>query len=65
MGFLVLSRRLNEKIFLDDNIEIIIADIRRNNRGEAIVDIGIKAPKSVKILKEENYFRDKEQKTEK
>lgn len=65
MGYLVLSRRLNGIIYLDDDTKIIIADIRRNNRGEIIVDIGIDAPKSVIILKEENYLKDKEQKTEK
>lgn len=58
MGYLVLSRRLNEKILIGPDIEILIADIRENSRGEPVVDIALKAPKNIKILKQETYLGD-------
>ena len=58
MGFLVLSRRLNERILIGDNIELLIADIRQTKEGEFIVDIALNAPKSVKILKKETHLKD-------
>lgn len=59
MGFLVLARRLNERILIGDDIEIIIADIRRTREDEYIVDLAIKAPKHVKIMKKETFLKDK------
>ena len=47
---LVLARKLNETIIINDDIEVMILDIQ----GEQ-VKIGIKAPKSVKIFRKEVY----------
>ena len=59
MGFLVLARRLNERILIGDDIEILIADIRENRDGELVVDVAINAPKpKYKILKHETYLKD-------
>lgn len=58
MGYLVLSRRINERILIGLDIEILVADIRENEDGHAIADIAIKAPKDVKILKRETYLKD-------
>jgi carbon storage regulator CsrA len=48
---LVLSRKLGEKIMIDTplgKIEIVVSDIRRD-----LIRVGIEAPKSYKILREE------------
>ena len=58
MGFLVLSRRLNERIRIGPDVEILISDIREDKNGEFIVDVAINAPRSVKILKQETYLQD-------
>ena len=47
---LVLARKINQCIILNDNIEIMVLDIQ----GEQ-VKLGIKAPKSVKIFRKEVY----------
>lgn len=47
---LVLTRKINEKIIIGDDIEIILVDI-----GKDQVKIGIKAPKSVKVHRWEVY----------
>ncbi len=47
---LVLARKVNESIIVDDNIEIVILDVQ----GEQ-VKLGIKAPKEVKIYRKEIY----------
>ncbi|NLI94160.1 MAG: carbon storage regulator CsrA [Peptococcaceae bacterium] len=47
---LVLSRKVNERILIGDDIEIIIVAAAGDN-----VRIGIKAPKDVKILRSEVY----------
>ena len=45
---LVLSRRLNESIIINGNIRITIVGIRGNH-----VRVGIEAPSSVPIIREE------------
>ncbi|MHC4440971.1 MAG: carbon storage regulator [Planctomycetota bacterium] len=47
---LVLARMKNEKIRIGDNIEIMVLDVQ-NNR----VKLGIKAPKSIPIDRQEIY----------
>ena len=47
---LVLSRRRNESIIINDNIEIIIADIRGTK-----VRLGITAPKDTPVHRKEVY----------
>jgi len=47
---LVLARKVNESIMIGDQIEISVVDIR----GEQ-VKIGIKAPPTVKVYREEVY----------
>lgn len=54
---LVLSRRINERLvlFLPDNreIEILVSDVF-----EGKVDLGISAPREIKIMKKETHMQD-------
>jgi carbon storage regulator len=45
---LVLSRKLNEKIIIDENIEIKVLSIENGN-----VQLGITAPEHIEILRQE------------
>ncbi|WP_421622908.1 carbon storage regulator CsrA [Borrelia sp. MN22-0132] len=47
---LVLSRKTNESIKIDSNIEISILEIKKDS-----VKIAIKAPENIKILRSEIY----------
>ncbi|HOY67950.1 MAG TPA: carbon storage regulator CsrA [Candidatus Ozemobacteraceae bacterium] len=47
---LVLTRKINEKIIIGDEVEIILVDI-----GKDQVKIGINAPKTVKVHRWEVY----------
>jgi carbon storage regulator len=47
---LILARKVDESIIIDDSIEISIVDIKGDQ-----VKLGIKAPKSVKIYRYEVY----------
>lgn len=47
---LVLSRKVNQRIMIGDNIEIVVVDIR----GEQ-VQIGIKAPRDIPVHRLEVY----------
>lgn len=58
MGYLILSRRLNERIRIGKNVEIMVADIYTNKQGELVVDIGLTGPKDVKFLRMETYLED-------
>ncbi|MFZ5986030.1 MAG: carbon storage regulator CsrA [Bacillota bacterium] len=48
---LVLTRKKNESIVINDNIEITIVDVQGDQ-----VRIGINAPKSVSIYRKEIYL---------
>ena len=56
---LVLSRKIDEKIRINDNIVITITDIDRYR-----VRVGIEAPVEVPILREEIYQAVQRQKAE-
>ncbi len=53
---LILSRRKDESIIIDDRIEIAVVDIKGDQ-----VKLGIKAPKDVKIFKHEVFVAIQEQ----
>lgn len=47
---LVLSRKIGEKIIINDEIEVVIIDSNQSS-----VKLGINAPKSVSVYREELY----------
>jgi len=47
---LILARRLNEKIVIGDDICVSVVDIRGDQ-----VKLGIEAPKTVKVYRQEVY----------
>lgn len=47
---LILTRKLNETIMIGDKIEISIVDIKGDQ-----VKVGIKAPRDVKVYRQEVY----------
>ncbi len=47
---LILTRKINQKLIIDDNIEIVILESSKNS-----VKIGVRAPKGVHIYREEIY----------
>lgn len=51
---LVLTRRLEESILIGDDIEIKIVQVKGTG-GQAVVRLGISAPKSVPVLRKEIY----------
>jgi len=51
---LVLSRRVNESVFIADGIEIRVIEVRGRGAG-AVVKLGIKAPPDVKVLRKEVF----------
>lgn len=51
---LVLTRRLNESILIGEDIEIQIVQVRGSG-GQAVVRVGITAPKHVTVLRKEVY----------
>ena len=56
---LVLSRKEGEKIIIDDNIEVTVLE---SENGQ--VQLGIDAPKSIEIHREEVYRRIEEENIE-
>lgn len=56
---LILSRKKDESIVIGDNIEISIVDIKGDH-----VKLGIKAPKNVKVYRQEVYTAIQEQNEE-
>ena len=53
MGYLVISRKIGERILIGDNIEILVADIQHKK-----VDIAIKAPKEIKIKRQVTHIQE-------
>jgi len=47
---LILSRKMNERIVIGDEIEISVIDIRGDQ-----VKLGIEAPRSIKVYRKEVY----------
>ena len=47
---LILSRKVNEKIMIGDNISVSVIEIRGDQ-----VRIGVDAPKTVKVFRQEVY----------
>jgi carbon storage regulator len=47
---LILSRKINEKVMIGDDISISIIEIRGDQ-----VRIGVEAPKTVKVFRQEVY----------
>ena len=47
---LILTRKVNQKLIINDDIEIVILDSCKNT-----VKIGVKAPNNVQIYREEIY----------
>ncbi len=47
---LILSRKKNESIIINDNIEISVVEIKGDQ-----IKLGINAPRSVKIFRQEIY----------
>ena len=47
---LILSRKTNQKIRVGDSIEITVIEVRGDQ-----VKIGVEAPRSVKVFREESY----------
>lgn len=45
---LVITRKLNESIFIDDSIEIVVLEMTKDK-----VKLGVKAPRTVKIMRNE------------
>lgn len=53
MGLLVITRKVSERIFIGDDIEIMITDIYSGR-----VDIAIKAPNSIKVHRKESHVKE-------
>ncbi|RKX91500.1 MAG: carbon storage regulator [Spirochaetes bacterium] len=48
---LILSRKKNESIIINDNIEVSVVEIKGDQ-----IKLGIKAPRSVKVFRQEVYL---------
>lgn len=55
MGYLVIQRRIGERIIIGDDIEILISDISLVERK---VDIAIDAPRSLKIRRKVTHAQE-------
>lgn len=56
---LALSRKLNQSIIINDNIEVTVLEIKGDQ-----IKIGIDAPKSVPVYRKEIYTQIKDSNTE-
>lgn len=50
INMLILSRKIDQKIIIGENIEITIIDVKGDQ-----VKIGIEAPKNLKVFRQEVY----------
>lgn len=61
MGYLVISRRVSERIEVKngkDSIVILISDITLDEKGQAKVDIAIDAPKEFNIKRRSTHLEE-------
>ena len=58
MGYLVISRQINERIKIGDDITIMISDIHKNGLGQPRVDIAIDAPRHLKINRQMTHMEE-------
>lgn len=49
---LIITRRVGEAFFIDDDIEVTVLGVKGNQ-----IRIGINAPADMKVLREELYLR--------
>jgi carbon storage regulator len=45
---LVITRKISESIFIDENVEIVVLELAKDK-----VKLGVKAPRNVKIMRSE------------
>lgn len=57
MGYVVISRRVGERIFIGEDIEILISDIRSDR---AKVDIAVKAPRDYDIKRKSTHIEEQD-----
>jgi len=53
MGYLVISRRTNERILIGNDVEILISSISDDK-----VDVAIKAPKEIQIKRKATHLEE-------
>lgn len=56
---LILTRKVGTSFIIDEHIEVTVLEIKGNQ-----VRLGIKAPKEVKVNREEVYLKEKEDRQE-
>lgn len=58
MGYLVISRRMSERIQIGNDITILISDITLDNKGQSKVDVAIDAPKEYDIKRRVTHLEE-------
>jgi len=53
MGYLIISRKINERIQIGEDIEILVSDVLHGK-----VDIAINAPKEVRIERKGTHLQE-------
>ncbi len=53
---LILTRKLGESIIIDENVQISVIEINKNN-----IKLGVNAPKELTIYREEVFLKIKEE----
>jgi len=56
-GYLVISRRIGERIMIGKDIEILISDVSTFDKK---VDIAIKAPREISISRRPTHMQEKQ-----